>query len=268
MSIAQALLWSTVALNLAWLVLCLIGLAADSRRLHGENVWAKPARFAPSLALHYATMALAVGLLSPEWRDGALVGWAAAIGAGACLFQTLFIGIMAARGLPSHHNEATPLLRICSYAMALCAILVTWSPVAAGLAALLDEGFAGTPALRWGLFAGLAAGAAMTTWTAFHMGLIRSPYPAGRPVGGRRLPILGWSREVGDLRPIHFLATHAMQTVPLAALALGALVPERALALTLLAALLYVAATLALYRAAVAGRPVTRPFAPARAGTA
>jgi hypothetical protein len=40
----------------------------------------------------------------------------------------------------------------------------------------------------------------------------------GTPLTGTRFPIMGWSREVGDLRLPHFLATHAMHSVPLAGL--------------------------------------------------
>jgi hypothetical protein len=38
----------------------------------------------------------------------------------------------------------------------------------------------------------------------------------GTPLTNARLPIVGWSREVGDLRVPHFIATHAMHVIPLA----------------------------------------------------
>ena len=34
------------------------------------------------------------------------------------------------------------------------------------------------------------------------------------------MPIFGWSREVGDLRPSHGVSLHAMQALPLLALVL------------------------------------------------
>jgi hypothetical protein len=48
-----------------------------------------------------------------------------------------------------------------------------------------------------------------------------SGHLVGMPVTGARLPIIGWSTEVGDLRAPHFLATHAMQLIPLMTLLTG-----------------------------------------------
>jgi hypothetical protein len=41
----------------------------------------------------------------------------------------------------------------------------------------------------------------------------------GEPLTGARVPLMGWSGEVGDLRLPHFLATHALHVVPLAGFA-------------------------------------------------
>jgi len=34
-------------------------------------------------------------------------------------------------------------------------------------------------------------------------------------VSNSKIPVVGWSREVGDLRIPHFIATHMMQILPL-----------------------------------------------------
>ncbi|MBA3910279.1 MAG: hypothetical protein C0524_10435 [Rhodobacter sp.] len=40
-------------------------------------------------------------------------------------------------------------------------------------------------------------------------------HPIGTPVTGAREPLMGWSREVGDLRLPLLLTIHALQALPL-----------------------------------------------------
>jgi hypothetical protein len=68
--------------------------------------------------------------------------------------------------------------------------------------------------------------------------------------------LMGWSREVGDLRVPHFFGTHAMHFVPLAGLVAGrTLAPRPAVAATAGFALLYTGLCVATFAQALAGRP-------------
>jgi hypothetical protein len=51
---------------------------------------------------------------------------------------------------------------------------------------------------------------------------------SAQPPAGAGLPILGWHLGGGDLRPAHFVGSHAQQFVPLAGALLVALWPARA----------------------------------------
>jgi hypothetical protein len=77
----------------------------------------------------------------------------------------------------------------------------------------------------------------------------------GTPETGALMPLMGWSREVGDLRVAHFLATHAMQALPL--LGLAALVLPGALAVRTVwaGAGLYIVLVAGTFAQALAGQP-------------
>ena len=71
------------------------------------------------------------------------------------------------------------------------------------------------------------------------------------------MPLLGWSREVGDLRVAHFFATHAMHFLPVAGVAARLALPARAgVAAVAAAAALYVALVAGILALALDGRPL------------
>jgi hypothetical protein len=101
-------------------------------------------------------------------------------------------------------------------------------------------------------------------------------HTVGAPDGGPGLPLTGWSTMAGDLRVPHFVGMHALQVLPLFALALAALAPrlarlrdERArLRLVLTAAVSHAGLVAVLLWQALRGQSLMHPDAPTVAGFA
>ena len=195
-------------------VLLALAVAAllDGRRLDGEDVWLKPAKFAASLGLYAATLAwgarwLPADLTRRRWFRAYVL-----IVAGCILAEMVWIASAAGLGLRSHYNDAQPFLIVLYPFMGALAVTLT---TAAGVWAwgILRTARAALPrAFGWGA----AATCALTipiagTLSGFPGGLTGAP-------SGDPLPLVGWYLT-DDLRPAHFLATHAIQVVPLAVLA-------------------------------------------------
>ena len=71
----------------------------------------------------------------------------------------------------------------------------------------------------------------------------------------RQLAVLGWSRDAGDLRVAHFLATHALHAIPLVGLLAARMAPSVGRRVVLLASLAYTVLVLGTFAQALMGRP-------------
>ncbi len=70
------------------------------------------------------------------------------------------------------------------------------------------------------------------------------------------LPIFGWSTEVGDLRPVHFLSLHALQILPL--IGIWADRTDQGIITIWISGFIYSALTVALFIQALFGQPFIR----------
>lgn len=220
-----------------------LGAAMLDARLHlGAPIWIKPLKFQLSIAVYLGTLAWFAAMM-PErvraarwWR---LYGLAVV---GAFLGEIAWIGGAAALGTASHYNASTPLW---STLYTLAGVLAVFGTTAAGVVAWQ---IGGGSTWRRSVSLGLWATFALTLVVA---GILSGL--GGHEVGGDGLDTgggpLGWSRDGGDPRAAHFLATHAMHAIPLLGL-LGA--SRRGV---WMGAGLYAAATLAVLAEALAGRP-------------
>ncbi|WP_206787989.1 hypothetical protein [Amycolatopsis sp. MtRt-6] len=217
-------------------VLCVAAMLLDQRTLAGAPIWAKPFKFAVSGALYFATWSWLISLL-PKFRRtaGLLTNLLVLIFAA----EYVLLVFQAARGRASHFNVATPQDAAIFGAMAVM-IAVLW---VATLALTVLVLFTKVPdrasywAVRTGAalsLVGITLGQLMTSPTAQQLAQWRTggrpdmvgAHTVGLEDGGPGLPILGWSTVGGDLRIPHFVGMHALQVLPLLAIALAALAPR------------------------------------------
>ncbi|MEV6875438.1 hypothetical protein [Amycolatopsis sp. NPDC051128] len=214
-------------------VLCVAAMLVDQRTLAGAPIWAKPLKFAVSGALYFATWSWLVSLL-PRFRRTA--NWLTNLLVLIFAAEYVLLVFQAARGRASHFNVATPQDAAIFGTMAVM-IAVLWVATLALTVLML---FTKVPdrASHWAVRAGAALslvgitlGQLMTNPTAQQLAQWRTGgrpdlvggHTVGLADGGPGLPILGWSTVAGDLRIPHFVGMHALQALPLLAIALAAL---------------------------------------------
>jgi hypothetical protein len=204
------------ALGLA-LILAVVFLM-DDRTLADESTWTKPLKFSASFAVFFGTLAMIVVRFSAKARHGLVIVAATAAGAAAFVFEQAYITAQAARAELSHFNESTPWHEAMYQAMGLGATVLMVLVGVVGATAALDRGARLAAPLREGVWIGCLLTVVLTFWVAGELADNGGRY-IGRPTpGGPALPLVGWSMEVGDLRPAHFLALHALQVLPLVGL--------------------------------------------------
>lgn len=204
-------------------VLTLGMLAFDDRTLGAESIWLKPLKFSVSFAVLFATLGYVARRLSDPWCASWTVATAGIASAAAFIFEMAYIVAQAARQEPSHFNESTPFHAFMYGLMGIGASTLMAVIALMGIVAWLDAGARFGKGARLGIWLGFLLTAALTSWVAGELAGNGGRYVGMPGDPHARLPFLGWSREVGDLRPAHFLALHAMQVLPAAGYALDRL---------------------------------------------
>lgn len=256
---AQRLLVVAIGLQVALALPSLVALVLDDRLLNGISVWSKPLKFQASLIVMLGTVFLLLPLIETTAREGRGVWLACLVACITASGEILYITLQAARGRASHFNAETPVEALAYGLMGFGAVLLVLSSLAIGLYILLRPAPDALPGLQLGGAWGLILGSLLTLVTALALGSGQIAGP-GHWVGGVRtdaggLFLLGWSRSGGDLRVPHFFATHIMQALPIAGLALDLLAPRLVVTGLLAASALCVAVVAGTFAQAAAGRP-------------
>lgn len=233
-SLRQAVRWHPplmyVAATMAVLgVVAAVGLAVDDRTLVGAPIWLKPAKFAISFVVYTVTLSWLISLVR---RGRRVAWWAGTVIAVVGLVENGLIFLQAARGRQSHFNAATP--EDVAIFAAMAAMIIVLYVATVLLAVLLmvqripDRAIAWT--LRLGLLialVGMGLGYLMTMPTpaqeAADPVTLVGAHSVGVADGGPGMWLTGWSTTGGDLRIPHFVGIHALQALPLLAIALGLL---------------------------------------------
>jgi hypothetical protein len=196
-------------------VVCVALLWVDAPRILGVHPALKPLKFAMSIGIFLVTMAVLLPVLSISDATRRLLSGALAL---TMIVEMAIIATQALRGRRSHFNLEQPFdaaltttmmagIAVLLLTMVTITLLATVRPIAQP--ALV------TAAWRAALWIFLLA-----TVSGMAMGA-RGGHTIGGADGGPGMAVTNWSTAHGDLRVSHFFALHALQIIPLLALAIS-----------------------------------------------
>ncbi|MGV6839914.1 MAG: hypothetical protein ACWA40_06940 [Planktomarina sp.] len=239
--------------GLFWLLmLAPITLAAiyDPRMIEGASIWLKPGKFAFAISIFLLTLAYFTRFTVPGFTERPRIRLFSQIVLFAIIGEMIWIMGAAMYGTTSHFNESTLLMQILYPIMGIFAVTLTAAAWVWGRNIYAQGG-------GWNVTIGASLMATFVA-TVIIAGTLSQMggHFIGTPQTGAALPIMGWSREVGDLRIAHFMATHLMHLVPLTALALAALKVQITPRLGLILLGIWTAATFGTFIQALLGYPL------------
>jgi hypothetical protein len=247
----------------------LVGIFVDSRILTGVPIWLKPFKFAVSLAVYGLTIAWMLSLLP---RRSRIAEWAATVLVAMGTIEMTVIVAQVIRGQTSHFNDTTPLNSALwgAMGMAVTVLFTAHFVLAIAVARQRIADRAATYAVRLGLglsLLGMAVAVPMVLPGQAPAGGatgVSGAHTVGLPDGGPGLPLVGWSTVGGDLRVGHFVGLHALQALPLLAIALEMFLRNRLdqaarARLLLVAGAAYAAVTVSLTWQALRGQSLVHP---------
>jgi hypothetical protein len=253
----DAPLFTTLGIAMALSLLpTLAAMQIDDRLFHGENIWVKPIKFQIALTIYLLTLAFYARWLPLAMRQARLFRIYCGIVAAAIIAEVLWIAGAAALGTASHFNDSSPVWAALYGFMGVAAVTLTSAVLVSGIAIWRNRASGLPGPLHLAVALGLVLTFVLTVPVAFHMSSATGHFvgtPADWDTG---LPLMGWSRSVGDLRVAHFLATHALHGIPLAGLIAVLTLPEAAARrAVLLASAGYAALVVATFVQALARQP-------------
>ncbi len=227
-------------------------MALDIRVFQGESPWMKPVKFHFALGLYTLSLAFFARFMPQATRAGRPWRWFAGAVVIAILGEVIWLSSAAMVNTASHFNTDIPIFTAIYGLMGAFAVLLTSASLVMGISVWRNRDTGLTPALHLAVALGLILTFLLTIPVA---GYLSSN--GGHFVGPstRTLWVMGWSRDAGDLRVAHFLATHALHFIPVAGLLAVWAAPAQALRIVWAAAGLFAALGIFTFVQALQGRP-------------
>jgi len=250
-----ALVTTGLGFILLFFVLAVISIF-DATQILGINRWIKPMKFASSIGIFLLTVAVFLSFVRGYESSKLIVAWTMIL---TMIGEMIVIVLQAARGTTSHFNTATGLD---GALFGLMGTLIALNTLAAIY--LLFLYFVAEINLPAPIVWGVRLGMILFLMASVEGGVMlsQSSHSVGAADGGAGLPFVNWSNEAGDLRVAHFIGLHAMQILPVAALAFVWLQDYfrqlNPTILTFVLALVYFAAFNFLFLQAMRGQPLWR----------
>lgn len=190
-------------------------MALDGRLFQGENPWLKPIKFHYALSIYLITLAFfarympSATLAKRAWRGFALAVCLAVTG------EVVWLSSAAMLNTASHFNTTIPVFTAVYSLMGVLAVLLTSASAVMGIAIWRNPDSGLAPSLNLSVALGLVLTFVSTVIVAGYLSSNGTHFVGSST---RQIWLMGWSRDAGDLRVAHFLATHALHAVPLAGL--------------------------------------------------
>jgi hypothetical protein len=199
--VLRVLVWLYVPIALVLLTAWTV----DDSELLRENLWIKPLKFSISIGLNGAAFIWLLRRVPPT----KIMRIAAFASAAALVMEQVLITVQAVRGVRSHFNMTSGIDSTIYGAMGNFVGIVWIATLVIAIDLMRRDisdpivkrvSIAGT----WLVLLGASVGFIMVAV---------SKHTIGSQDGGPILPLVGWNRHTGDLRPAHFIGLHGLQVL-------------------------------------------------------
>jgi hypothetical protein len=209
--------------TIALLTLTTVGLLAgalDERLFDGVSVWAKPSKFAVSLAFYFVTLLVYVRYLPVGYlRTGG--GRVVAVTlVFVALGEMIYITVQGALGEASHFNFTTSFHAVMYALMGIGATWLVTGPLWFGW--VIWQTNAKKDPMVLAIVVGLGLTCVLGGGFGGYLGSQTAHWVNTAATDANGIWLFSWSTNGGDLRVAHFFGIHAMQAVPLFAFLLPA----------------------------------------------